>query len=94
MIHMYVCMYTSVCVSFCPVNSSVTNAEVTMIIPENATNMTYSVNITLTIFEESDADTYQVTLVGNNVPNITGTYIIKIFMYIIICAYMHIIQYV
>ena len=39
-----------------PVSSAVTNATVTMITPEDATNETYSITVNCTIHPDSDAD--------------------------------------
>ena len=53
-------MYT-----YFPVSPSVTNAEVTMITPEDATNRTYSITITCTINPVSDADMCEVRTTAN-----------------------------
>ena len=57
---MYVRSYT-----YFPVSSSVTDAPVTMITPEDATNRTYSIAITCTIDPYSDADMCEVMATAN-----------------------------
>ena len=68
-IHMYV-LY----VHIFSVSSSVTDAEVIMITPEDATNTTYSITVTCTIHPDSDANMCEVTTANGQ--TLTGEYII------------------
>ena len=60
---MYSYMYVHTC-SFV-VSSSVSDAQVTTIIPEDATNSTYSITVNCTINPDSTADMCEVTATAN-----------------------------
>ena len=59
-----------------PVSSSVTDAPVTMITPEDDTNETYSITVSCTIHPDSDADMCEVRAIANG-QALTGNEYIK-----------------
>ena len=54
------------------VSSSVSDAQVTTIIPEDATNSTYSITVNCTINPDSTADMCEVTATANGQIILTG----------------------
>ena len=79
-----ICVYT-----YFPVSSSVTNATVTMITPENDTNTTYSITITCTIHPDSDTDVCEVRAIGNNGQVLPGNECEYIILYVHLRTYIY-----
>ena len=76
-----------ICSIYFPVSSSVINAEVTMITPEDAMNATYLIIVNCTINCDSDADMCEVMTTANDQATLIGNEYdyITVILYIRTC---------